>query len=132
MSNSNIKPVALAVCTAVGLSLSAGAFASQTLASGYMAAATADHHAGDGKTAEGKCGEGKCGMDKADTDKDGKVSAAEFTAAHPDKTAADFAKIDTNADGFVDKAEHDAHKAAHAGKKGEEGKCGEGKCGSKE
>ena len=60
-------------------------------------------------------------LDKVDTDKDGKVSQAEFTAAHPEKKAADFAAMDANSDGFVDEAEHKAHKG--------EGKCGEGKCG---
>ena len=119
MSKSNVKPVALAVCTAIGgLALSATAFASQELASGYMASASAS--AGDKAKEEGKCGEGKCGMDKVDTDKDGKVSQAEFTAKHPDK-AADFTAMDANSDGFIDEAEHKAHKA--------EGKCGEGKCG---
>ena len=114
MSKSNVKPIALAVCTALGgLALSATAFASQELASGYMASATAGH--GD-KSKE----EGKCGMDKVDTDKDGKVSQAEFTAAHPEK-AANFATMDANSDGFIDADEHKAHKA--------EGKCGEGKCG---
>ena len=32
-----------------------------------------------------------------------------------------FARLDANSDGFIDEAEHKAHKA--------EGKCGEGKCG---
>lgn len=67
------------------------------------------------KAAEGKCGEGKCGMAKADTDKDGKVSQAEFNAAHPDK-AAKFAEIDTNKDGFIDAAEHKAHAGKLDGK----------------
>jgi len=124
MSKSNVKPVALAVCTALGgLALSATAFASQELASGYMAAAGG----GGEKSKE----EGKCGMDKVDTDKDGKVSQAEFSAAHPDK-AADFATMDANSDGFIDEAEHKAHKAEGKcgdDKKAGEGKCGEGKCG---
>jgi uncharacterized low-complexity protein len=133
MSKSNVKPVALAVCAAIGgLALSATAFASQELASGYMAAATAGH--GDKAKEEGKCGEGKCGMDKADTDKDGKVSQAEFTAAHPEKKAADFATMDANSDGFIDADEHKAKMEGKCGgekgeKKAGEGKCGEGKCG---
>ncbi|MGH8027525.1 MAG: HvfA family oxazolone/thioamide-modified RiPP metallophore [Pseudoxanthomonas sp.] len=120
MSKSNQKPVSLALCTALvgGLALSASAFAMQPLAQGYLLSATAD--AGE-KAAEGKCGEGKCGMEKVDTDKDGKVSRAEFTAAHADK-ADKFDAIDTNKDGFIDAAEHKAHAA--------EGKCGEGKCGA--
>jgi uncharacterized low-complexity protein len=119
MSKSNQKPVSLALSAALvgGLALSASAFAMQPLAQGYLLSATAD--AGE-KAAEGKCGEGKCGMEKVDTDKDGKVSRAEFTAAHADK-AAKFDGMDTNKDGFIDAAEHKAHS---------EGKCGEGKCGA--
>ncbi len=136
MSKSNVTPVALAVCTALGgMALSATAFASHELSSGYMASASA--LAGSHKDAEGKCGEGRCGMDKADTDKDGKLSSAEFAAAHPDK-AGEFAAMDANGDGFIDASEHKmkmegkcgADKKAHDGmKKAGEGKCGEGKCG---
>jgi uncharacterized low-complexity protein len=119
MSKSNVKPVALAVCTALGgMALSATAFASHELSSGYMASASAV--ASSHKDAEGKCGEGRCGLDKADADKDGKLSSAEFAAAHPDKTG-DFAAMDANGDGFIDAAEHKAQM---------EGKCGEGKCGA--
>jgi uncharacterized low-complexity protein len=71
----------------------------------------ADSHTA-GKSMEGKCGEGKCGMSMGDTDKDGKISKAEHDAM--------FAKKDANKDGYVDKTE--------MGKMGE-GKCGEGKCG---
>jgi uncharacterized low-complexity protein len=119
MSKSNQKPVSLALSAALvgGLALSASAFAMQPLAQGYLLSATAD--AGE-KAAEGKCGEGKCGMEKVDTDKDGKVSRAEFTAAHADK-ADKFDSIDANKDGFIDAAEHKTHA---------EGKCGEGKCGA--
>jgi uncharacterized low-complexity protein len=119
MSKSNQKPVSLALSAALvgGLALSASAFAMQPLAQGYLLSASAD--AGE-KAAEGKCGEGKCGMEKVDTDKDGKVSRAEFTAAHADK-ADKFDGMDTNKDGFIDAAEHKAHS---------EGKCGEGKCGA--
>lgn len=119
MSKSNQKPVSLALSAALvgGLALSASAFAMQPLTQGYLLSATAD--AGE-KAAEGKCGEGKCGMEKVDTDKDGKVSRAEFTAAHADK-ADKFDGMDTNKDGFIDAAEHKAHS---------EGKCGEGKCGA--
>lgn len=118
MSKTN-KPAAVAIALAGGLALTGSAFAMEPLAQGYLLAAQ-----DAAKTAEGKCGEGKCGLAKADTDKDGKVSQAEFAAAHPDK-AAKFAEIDTNKDGFIDAAEH----KAHAGTKGAEGKCGEGKCG---
>ena len=126
------KPVAIALGTALaGLTLSGAAFAMEPLAQGYMLAA------GEAaKAQEGKCGEGKCGMGKVDTDKDGRVSQAEFVAAHPEK-AEQFAKIDANQDGFLDEAERKAHHAAKGteGKCGEkadkagEGKCGEGKCG---
>jgi len=138
MTQSSKKPVAVAIGTALagGLMLSGSSFAVTPLAQGYLLgaqdAATADAKAqegncgGDKAKAEGKCGEGKCGLDKIDTDKDGKVSRAEFDAAHPDK-GDKFAAIDTNGDGFVDQAEHEAHKAASKGDM--EGKCGEGKCG---
>ena len=119
MSKTTTKPAAVAVALAGGILLAGSTFAMEPLAQGYLLAAPEAAKAG-----EGKCGEGKCGMAKADTDKDGKVSQAEFAAAHPDK-AADFAGIDTNKDGFIDAAEH----KAHAGAKGAEGKCGEGKCG---
>ena len=162
MSNHKHAPVSLALCTALagGLALSASAFAMQPMAQGYLLApgtATAGEKAaegkcGAGKMAEGKCGsgmkagegkcgagmkagEGKCGMDKADTDKDGKISRAEFSAAHADQVA-QFDAIDTNKDGFMDAAEHKAHhqaKQADPSKKADaaEGKCGEGKCGGK-
>ncbi|MEO8365948.1 MAG: hypothetical protein ABI538_07040 [Pseudoxanthomonas sp.] len=168
MSKPNHKPVSLALCTALvgGLALSGSAFAMQPMTQGYLvsaaAAAPGDKAAegkcgagkmaegscgADKKAAEGKCGEGKCGMDKADTDKDGKVSRAEFTAAHADN-AAMFATMDSNKDGFIDAAEHKAHAEGKCGadkakaegscgadKKADskamqaEGKCGEGKCG---
>lgn len=118
MSKTN-NPAAVAIALAGGLALTGSAFAMEPLSQGYLLAGQEAP-----KAAEGKCGEGKCGMAKADTDKDGKVSQAEFNAAHPDK-AAKFAEIDTNKDGFIDAAEH----KAHAGAKGAEGKCGEGKCG---
>ena len=87
---------------------------------------------GDKASAEGKCGEGKCGMDKMDTDKDGRISRAEFAAAHDGKDEK-FAAHDPDGDGFITQAEMDKHhadmKASGEGKCGE-GKCGEGKCGS--
>ena len=135
MTQSSKKPALATLGTALagGLLLSGSAFAITPLAQGYMAgaqeAATATQaHEGhrDKAAAEGKCGEGKCGIDKVDTDKDGKVSRAEFDAVHPDE-GAKFAAMDSNADGFVDQAEHEAHKASN--KADMEGKCGEGKCG---
>jgi len=162
--NSNKKPVALAVTTA--LLLSGSAFASTPLAQGYQlgadtvidakaaegncggdkaqqASCGANKATGEAKcgankpAAEGKCGEGTCGFAKMDTDKDGKISKAEFAAAHGGKDDK-FAGHDTNKDGFISA---DEFKAAHEGKCGEgkcggdkpkaqsEGKCGEGKCG---
>src|SRR3546814_8873554 len=74
-----------------------------------------------------------------DSDKDGKVSRAEFDAAHADK-AGMFDEIDTDKDGFMDADEAKAHHEGRCGsdkkadgaksadKTGMEGKCGEGKC----
>lgn len=116
MPHDTLKPVALAVCTAVGgLALSGSAFAMTTLPSGYMAAAAAAGEKGDAKRAT--------------------LTQAEFLAAHKGKTAADFAKLDTNGDGQLDATEQAAAKAAKTasgdakGKMQGEGKCGEGKCG---
>ena len=141
MTQSSRKPNPVAIGTALagGLLLSGGAFAVTPLVQGYAlgaqeaaTAATADEKAKEGacgadKTAsEGKCGEGKCGGNSADTDGDGRISRAEFEAAHPEKSDR-FAAIDSNGDGFIDQEEHAAHKAA--GKADMEGKCGEGRCG---
>ena len=142
-------PVAVTLSTALaGLALSGATFAMQPLAQGYMLAASEPVATTEAaKADEGKCGEGKCGIAQVDTDKDGRVSRAEFNAAHPDK-AAQFATIDSNGDGYLDEAERTAHHAAKVaegncggkkadpteakageGKCGAEGKCGEGKCG---
>lgn len=129
MSNNSRKPVAIAVGAALagGLALAGSAFSMQPLAQGYALGAGQPHH-GDHK-AEGKCGEGRCGMAKMDTDGDGRISRAEFEARHEGK-AEKFAGIDANGDGFIDASEMKAHHEAKAaeGKCGE-GKCGEGKCG---
>jgi len=128
--------LAVGAVLAGGLSLSGSAFAIHDLAQGYMVGAHA--------VAEGKCG-GKGGgkgghhtLAQVDTDKDGRISPAEFAAAHGGDGSR-FAKYDTDKDGFISAAEM---KAAHEGKRGEgkadgqakdkaahEGKCGEGKCG---
>lgn len=115
-SKSSSKTIAV---LAGGLLLAGSSFAMADMAGGYMQ--------GDGseKAAEGKCGEGKCGIDKMDTDKDGKVSKAEFAAAHEGKDDK-FAAHDANSDGFIDA---DEAKAKHDDKAKMEGKCGEGKCG---
>ncbi len=146
--SSNKKPVALAVSTALagGLLLAGSAFASTHLSQGYQLGTDGlvDAKAAEGscggskptegscggskptegkcggdKAAEGKCGEGKCGFDMMDTNKDGKISKAEYDAAHKNG-GGNFAKHDGNKDGFISR---DEMKAAH------EGKCGEGKCG---
>lgn len=117
------SPLALAL--AGGLVLSGSAFAMNDLAGGYMLSQGAlSATAGE----EGKAGEGSCGVDKMDSDKDGKVSKAEFAAAHDGKDDK-FASHDPNGDGFIDQAEFDAHHKAGGDKAKMEGKCGEGKCG---
>src|SRR3546814_4298886 len=100
---------------------------------------------GADKAKEGSCGadkakEGKCGVAAMDSDKDGKVSRAEFDAAHADK-AGMFDEIDTDKDGFMDADEAKAHDegrcgsdkkadgAEYAEKTGMDGKGGEGRCG---
>ena len=109
---------ALTLGTLAGtLVLSGAAFAVTPLASGYM---------GDGKH-----GEGSCGVKSMDKNADGKISKAEFAAAHDGK-AEKFASHDLNSDGFITQAEMDKAHAAMAEKKdakAAEGKCGEGKCG---
>ena len=154
MSQSN-KPLTLAISAAIA----AGAmFSMQAMSQGYMQDAAASAKASEGKCGgEGKCGEGKCGGQKADAansaktskeggcgmammdaDKDGRLSRAEFNAAHKGEEEK-FAGHDIDGDGFITQAEMDSHhasmkqdKGAGAMKKMEaEGKCGEGKCGSK-
>ena len=146
MSKQINKPLALAVGAALvgGMALSGSAFAMTDLASGYMVSAShaaaeascgADKKAegscggdkkaaAEGKCGEGKCGEGKCGVEMKDTDKDGKISSAEFAAAH-NGDSSKFAAHDPNKDGFITADEMKAHKEGKCG----EGKCGEGKCG---
>ena len=138
--SSNKKPTAVAIGAALagGLVLSGSAFAMSSLAQGYMLSASpADAPAkspegscGGNKAAEGKCGEGKCGMEKMDTDKDGRISRAEFSAAHDGKDDK-FGAHDPNGDGFISAEEMKAHHDAKRGDKAAmEGKCGEGKCGA--
>ncbi len=124
MSN-HVKPIGVALGTALLGSISLGqlavasdGFKAADLGSGYAVAMAGD------KAKEGKCGEGKCGFSKLDTNGDGTITAAEWTAAKPDK-ADKWKALDADGDGKVTQAEWDA---AH---KGKEGKCGEGKCGSK-
>src|SRR5690606_20058751 len=113
MSKSPAKPVALAVAALGGLALSGAAFAMTPLASGYMVSANTSQDAAATEAAtDAKAGEGRCGMSHADSDGDGRISAEEFAASHPEKDASYFSAMDGNGDGFVDKAEHDAHHAA--------------------
>jgi uncharacterized low-complexity protein len=132
------KPLVLLV----GAAVAAGSlFSMDTLAHGYMQDKAAAAKAVEGKCGEGKCGgksagkdahEGGCGMAKMDTDKDGRLSRAEFDAAHKGKEEK-FASHDLDGDGFISQAEMDKHhadmKAKGDGKATAEGKCGEGKCG---
>ena len=117
------KPIVIAVA-AGSLALAGSAFAMTELAGGYMQAATAP----ETSAAEGKAAEGSCGMDKMDTDKDGRISKAEFAAAHGGKDD-EFASHDPDGDGFISAAEMDARQKAGGDKAKTEGKCGEGKCG---
>ena len=140
MSKHPNKPASMVVTAALvgGLGLSASAFAMTDLAQGYLLGAV--------EAAQGKCGEGKCGLATMDADKDGRISSAEFAAAH-DGDAGKFAAHDPNRDGFISaeemKAHHEGkcadgscgadHKSAEkkaSDKAGMEGKCGEGKCGA--
>ena len=120
----------------VGAAVAAGSlFSMDALAHGYMQ----DAKAATAKAGEGKCGgqaaakdahEGGCGMTRMDADKDGRLSRAEFDAAHKGKEEK-FAAHDLDGDGFISQAEMDKHHAAAKGaaKGATEGKCGEGKCG---
>ena len=138
--SSNKKPTAAAIGAALagGLVLSGSAFAMTSLAQGYMLSASSTDAAA--KSPEGSCGaehkagmkagEGSCGMEKMDTDKDGRISRAEFSAAHDGKDDK-FSAHDPDGDGFISAEEMKAHHAAKSGDKAAmEGKCGEGKCGS--
>lgn len=150
MSQSHQKSVALAIGAVVTTgALAAGSlFSMDAMAHGYMQDA-AKTTATEGKCGEGKCGagmmggdakkpaakanhEGGCGMAKMDTDKDGRLSHAEFDAAHKGKEEK-FAGHDLDGDGFITQAEMDKHhadmKVKGDGKAKTEGKCGEGKCG---
>jgi uncharacterized low-complexity protein len=130
MSSKLAKPVGIALGTALlgslslaQLAVASDGFKAADLGSGYALAMAGD------KDKEGKCGEGKCGFAKLDANSDGTITAAEWTAAKPDK-ADHWAKLDANSDGKVTQAEWDTAHKAMEGKCGE-GKCGEGKCGSK-
>jgi len=125
------KSLTLAISAAIA---AGGAFSMQAMAHGYMQDASSK-----AKTAKSDH-EGGCGMAKMDTDKDGRLSRAEFDAAHKGSEEK-FAGHDGDGDGFITQAEMDAHHASM--KKGDakakddaamkkmqaEGKCGEGKCG---
>ena len=126
--------LALGAALAGGLVLSGSAFAMDPLAQGYMLSASGGEKAKEGncgahKGADGKHAEGACGVDRMDTDKDGRVSRAEFAAAHKGD-ASKFAAHDPDGDGFISAAEMKAHHAKKtADKAAMEGKCGEGQCG---
>ncbi|MEO6228359.1 MAG: hypothetical protein ABIO61_10970 [Thermomonas sp.] len=127
MSQSS-KPLKLAISAAIA---AGSMFSMQAMAHGYMQ---------DTSTPAKANHEGSCGMAKMDSDKDGRLSRAEFDAAHKGSKET-FASHDLDGDGFITQAEMDAQHASM--KKGEpkakdddamkkmkaEGKCGEGKCG---
>lgn len=150
----------LGAAVATGTLLSGSMFSMQAMANGYIQDA-AKTTAGEGKCGEGKCGDKKSTheathvvqqrdagsgmasgkrqhkphtMASMDIDNDGRMSRAEFNAAHKGNEQK-FADYDGDGDGFITQAEMDAHhakmkiaKESH-GKMGTEGKCGEGKCG---
>lgn len=141
MSSKTSKPTALALGAALALT-GTSAFAMEPMSQGYMASASAVAEGSCGaehkkseemKTAEAKHdhAEGKCGVAKMDTDKDGRISKAEFAAAH-DNDDSKFAEHDLDKDGFISDEEMKTHMggAGGEGKMMEEGKCGEGKCGA--
>lgn len=117
------RKTALTLGTLAGtLALSGAAFAVSPLANGYMGHDDKQH------------AEGQCGVKSMDKNADGKLSPAEFAAAHDGKTDK-FAAHDIDGDGFITQAEMDqAHarmrEAKQADGKSAEGKCGEGKCGA--
>ena len=114
----------LALGTLAGsLALGGGAFAMTPLESGYM-----------GPPAHGQHAEGRCGFKQMDRDGDGRISRAEFAAAHEGKDDK-FAAHDLDGDGAITEAEMVAHHASEAaqgaGAKHAEGQCGEGRCGAR-
>jgi Ca2+-binding EF-hand superfamily protein len=70
-------------------------------------------------------GEGRGAMGEklraADTDQDGKLSKDEFTTAFPNAPAERFARLDQNADGFVDRSDRAALEGAAGEKKKADG-----------
>lgn len=105
------KPTAVAIGATLvgGLMLSGSAFASTQLAQGYLLGAQ------DAAKPADWSAEGRCGSISMDSNNDGKVSRAEFTAAHAG-TSADFDKLDANRDGYLDADESKLLQA--------EGRCG--------
>ncbi len=146
MTANTSKPLVhlLGTAVATGTLVAGSLFTMDAMAAGYMQdAAKVEAKAAEGKCGEGKCGggmaaakakghEGACGVSKMDADKDGRLSRAEFAAAHKGSDEK-FADHDINGDGFITQPEMDeAHakmKEAKGDKASAEGKCGEGKCG---
>jgi uncharacterized low-complexity protein len=125
VKNLTIKPVALAVSAAFISSLAVASvanaadnpFNAEDLDAGYMLA-------GGDKGEEGKCGEGKCGGDK----EDGEGSCGEDKEDGEGSCGED--KEDGEGSCGEDKEDGEGSCGEDKGEeKGEEGKCGEGKCG---
>ena len=141
MSSKMKSPLALSAALAGGLVLTGSAFAMQPLSTGYMVSASAvaeGRAAPSTRPTKRKRPPARRPRPKASAawrrwtaDKDGKISKAEFAAAH-DNDDSKFAAHDTNSDGFISAEEMKAHMGGSggAGKMMEEGKCGEGKCGA--
>ncbi len=130
--NAPLKPLAIALGAVFAGSLAAGTaqatdnpFAQSELSSGYQVAQMAEGKCGGMKSGTGGMGRG-CDMKTLDADSDGKITKEEFTKFHDTM----FGKMDTNADGVVDAAEHGKMMEGMCGGKATmEGKCGAGMMG---
>jgi uncharacterized low-complexity protein len=130
--SSSLKPLAIALGAVFTSSLAIGTahatdnpFAQTELSGGYQVAQMAEGKCGGMKSGTGGMGRG-CDMKALDADGDGKITKEEFTKYHD----AMFGKMDTNADGVVDAAEHGKMmEGMCGGKAGMEGKCGAGMMG---
>ena len=104
MSEQKVKPLAIAVGTALAGSLAAASVANADSNPFQMNSLSSGYQLGD--SGEGSCGEGKCGGDKGGEGSCGGDKGGEGSCGG-----------DKGGEGSC------------GGDKGEEGKCGEGKCG---